>query len=128
MHTADTDVFKGHLADVITTDHDLFLFAQVYHVSWELFFPALDWHWLKLSIRCLRLHIVEKWEVFAFEGKTQGQLLLAQFAADFIVWVNLQTFLLSFFKPGFDPVFEALEVRVLNWTCAFAQTDQRIVF
>ena len=33
MHTADTDVFKGHLADVITPDHDLFLFAQVYHVS-----------------------------------------------------------------------------------------------
>ncbi len=128
MHTTDTDVFKGHLADVITADHDLFLLAQVYYVSWKFSLAALNCHWLKLSIRCLCLHIVKKWEVFAFEGKTQRQLLLAQFATDFTVWVNLQTFFLSFFKPSCDPVFETLKVGVLNWTCAFAKTDQRIIF
>jgi hypothetical protein len=102
------------------------LFAQVDNVPGELSLAALDWDWLEFRVWCLRGHVVKKWKVFAFEGKAQGELLLAQFAADLAVRVKLETFFLSRFKPGFYPVFEALEVRVLNWACAFAQTDQRI--
>lgn len=128
MISTDTDLFHHDIRVAVSTYGDLII-SESDEVNLKFFRLIVVVYAFKDSVRWIWGFIhIEETVLAAFVHEISLVVLFTNLAFRFLVRIEKSVVLFPFCYSFRNPVFETVEVNILNSSHAFAKTDQRVLW